>query len=83
MKKFVFCILICAAFVANAQVQTEYYPNGKKSSEGNYTIGGNPGVVMASDGSSRPAPNQKKEGLWTYWYDSGVKSSEEMLIYLN
>ena len=34
-------------------------------------------MVVASDGSTRQAPTQTKNGLWAYWYDSGIKSAEE------
>lgn len=75
-------ILAAALFFTSAtfaQVQTDYYANGKKRSEGVYASpsGSNANVIMASDGSSRPDPSQAKQGKWTYWYDTGKVSAEE------
>lgn len=77
MKKAVLVLFTFSSFLTHAQVQTEYYPNGKKQSEGNYVNGSSAGVVVASDGSTRQAPNQAKSGVWNYWYESGTKSAEE------
>lgn len=77
MKKSLLLVFTFSTFVAFAQVQTEYYTNGKKQSEGSYVNGSSSGVVVASDGSTRPAPNQPKNGAWNYWYDNGAKSAEE------
>ena len=78
MRKLIFIASICIAQLADAQVQTEYYSNGKKKSEGEYLSSGTgTSVVFASDGSTRQSPVQTKKGSWNYWYDSGIKSSEE------
>ena len=59
-------------------MQTDYYSNGVKKSEGAFvSTSKSANVIKASDGSSRPDPSQPKTGKWEYWYDSGAKSAEE------
>ncbi len=79
MKNLFLSTAVLFSTFVSAQVQTDYYSNGKKKSEGAYLVAATPGakVVMASDGSSRPDPSQEKVGKWSYWYDSGKLSSEE------
>lgn len=78
MKNMFFALGISICCLANAQVQTEFYANGNKKSEGEYaasTVGVN--LVVASDGSTRQAPTQLKNGTWNFWYETGLKSAEE------
>lgn len=79
MKNYLIGLLMVAGTAVSAQVQTDYYSNGVKRSEGAFaaTAAKSNKVVLASDGSSRPDPSQTKTGKWEYWYDSGVKSAEE------
>ena len=77
MKSVLLLIGIYCCQVVSAQVQTEYFGNGKKKSEGAYVAAPTGiSVVVASDGSTRQAPTQTKNGPWVYWYDSGIKSAE-------
>ncbi len=81
MKKGFLAVCLFFYFNSNAQVQTEYFSNGKKKSEGEYSnTNGGASLVYASDGSTRQAPSQTKTGTWNYWFDSGLKSAEESYI---
>lgn len=77
-KKLLFSLFALMALSAAAQyTSTEYWSNGKKKSEGQYTS--NPGI-LASDSKEIIAQKQAtvtKIGSWTYWNENGTTYAQE------
>lgn len=77
MKKILFAVIALSSQILLAQTQITNYASGKKQSEGAFVGTSSPITIAASNGETRVAPNQAKEGNWNYWYESGKPSAEE------
>ena len=67
----------------NERIQTSWYENGQKKSEGTYKDGKEDGLQTdwyrngekKSEGTYKDG---KEDGLWTWWYENGQKELEKI-----
>ena len=79
MKKIILT-LITLAFAGGLFAENnfvEYYPNGKKKTEGNYNTAVTINESDSKDVKASKLANAIKIGKWSYWYENGQLAAEQ------